>query len=217
MKIILLFFFSLSLCAQTQPEWRRKLLDFAKKNVVHQSWGYDHAERNYRLSLKIAEAEGISLDEEVLFAASYLHDLGGLAGFEVEGVDHGVRSGELAAPLLKGMGFPEEKIKDVQEMIVDHVYTHPTPESPFSRIFREADILDFLGAVGIMRLMAANLEMGPTPDLRNSVAAIESMMKNMPAKLTFPSTKKEGQRRIEVGNKIMKEFKKDFTGNSPDV
>lgn len=92
-------------------ECKVKLNDFAVENIVHQSWGYPHAERNYHSTLKLAELEGIEVDKDVLFAAALLHDLGGLPPYEQEGVDHGVRSAEIGIPLLLSFGFPKNKNK----------------------------------------------------------------------------------------------------------
>ena len=201
MKILILL-----LCLSTSAfaDWKTSLDEFALKNVVHQSWGYSHGLRNYHKSIEIAQRVGLEIDLDVLLAASMLHDIGGLPGFELPHVDHGVRSAEIAIPLLKEWGFPAEKLNDVKAMIIDHVYSNPAPIAMASKIFRDADMLDFLGPIGVSRLMAANLEMGSSPDLANSVKVIESMNENLPDKFAFASSKKEGLKKIESIRGFMK-------------
>ncbi len=124
--------------------WKKKLNAFALENVVHASWGYSHSERNFHLAKEIAQREGVYVDEDILFAASFLHDLGGLKEYERSGVGHGVRSAQLAGPLLRSIGFPENKINWVKEVIIGHVYDRPGPSSELAWAFRDADLLDFL-------------------------------------------------------------------------
>ena len=38
--------------------WKLSLQEFAKKNVVHASWGYSHSERNYHNTKWISQIEG---------------------------------------------------------------------------------------------------------------------------------------------------------------
>lgn len=158
MKILtlLLLSFSTSLWAQSSTPtgilldspWKSSLYKFAQDNIKHPSWGITHSERNYQLTKKLAEKEEIIIDEDVLFAAAFLHDLGGLAPYEKPGVDHAVRSAEIAGPILEKMNFPMEKLTQVQEIILGHGYYNPATGSDVSKLFRDADILDFLGSIG---------------------------------------------------------------------
>lgn len=90
-------------------EWKKKVFAYAQKNVVHPSWGIMHSERDYQITKKLAADSKITLDLDVLFAAAFLHDLGGIGQFQAEGVDHAVRSVQLVEPLLREWGFPMEK------------------------------------------------------------------------------------------------------------
>lgn len=176
--------------------WKKSLNDYAVKNVVHPSWGYSHSERNYHNTKWISDLEGLGIDEDVLFAAAFLHDLGGLPGFEKEGVDHGLRSAELGLPLLRSWGFPEEKLALVEEIIIGHVYYGPKPLHPWARAFRDADILDFLGAMGVSRILAANSEMGASSEIKNSIGVLGNLVKKLPAELIYRSSQNEGKRRV---------------------
>ncbi|MFL5814523.1 MAG: HD domain-containing protein [Bdellovibrionia bacterium] len=157
--------------------WKQKVYEFAKENIKHPSWGLSHSERDYQVTLILAQREGLSVDSDVLFASAFLHDVGGLAPFEQAGVDHAVRSVQVIEPLLSSWGFPKEKWSQVKEMILGHTYYGPKPSSPQALAFRDADILDFLGDIGVARILAitqeqgrANDTLGPTVDTLKSFA-----------------------------------------------
>jgi len=179
-----------------QP-WKVELNRFAIENVVHPAWGYSHAERNYHQTLKIAELEKVKIDQDVLFAASFLHDIGGLPQYEVEGVDHGVRSAEIAIPLLKKIGFPEEKLEAVRSMIIHHIYYGPKPADHADQAFRDADMLDFLGPIGVARLISATSELGKYPSIKNAVDSILQLQKDLPQQFSFDTSKIEAEKRIQ--------------------
>lgn len=187
--------------------WKVTLQEFAVKNVVHTSWGYSHSERNYHNTKWISDTEGLQIDEDVLMAAAFLHDVGGLPGFEKEGVDHGVRSAEVGIPLLRSWGFPESKLAMVEQIIIDHIYYGPKPTHPWARAFRDADMLDFLGAIGVSRILAATLEMGTYPSIKNSVNTIEALAKKLPPEFSFSSSKREGAKRLIETQNFLKTLK----------
>lgn len=135
-----------------------------------------------------------SIDDDVLFAAALLHDLGGLKPFEVKGKDHAVRSAEIAAEILPRIGFPLKKVDQVQRLILDHVYYGQKPRSIASQIFRDADILDFMGIVGFSRVMAASDELDPEKkSLRVGLATFQKLSETLPAKLSTPAARKRAQ------------------------
>lgn len=134
--------------------WRQAIIDLAEEHLQHPSWGARHSERNYRLASELAAAEGLTIDPQVLWAAAYLHDWGGLEPFEVEGVPHQERSVELAEPFLREAGFPMEKWPAVRDAILGHV-PGGQPTTPEGIVLHDADLLDFTGAEGIARFLAA--------------------------------------------------------------
>ena len=139
--------------------FKRAIYEFAVKEVVHPAWGLAHSERDFQVARRIAAAEGIAMDEDVLFAASFLHDVGGLAPYAKSGVDHAERSVQVVEPLLVNkFGFPEGKVGAVKEMILGHVYYGAKPTSRAALAFRDADVVDFLGAVGAARILAVTQE-----------------------------------------------------------
>lgn len=135
-------------------DWRRAVYAHAVAHLQHPSWGVRHGERNYVLGMRLAQAEGLTVDPDVLFAAAFLHDWGGLEPYALDDVDHAVRSDQLAEPFLRDAGFPMEKYPAVRAAILGHMYTEE-PEGPEAVVLHDADTLDFLGVLGSARLLAA--------------------------------------------------------------
>ncbi len=168
-------------------EWKQKIYSYALENVVHPAWGIAHSERDYLVSMEIAKRSSIQIDEDVLFAASFLHDLGGMAAFEKKGVDHAVRSVQLIEPLLKQFGFPMEKWPDVREMVLGHTYYGPKPQSLQAKAFRDADVLDFIGIIGATRILSTAQEVvGTKATLSSPVGTLVEFAKNMDRNCILP-------------------------------
>lgn len=172
-------------------KWKASVYDFAQKNISHPAWGLTHSERNYWLTLEIANRESIKVDKDALFAAAFLHDLGAIAGYEKQGVDHAVRSVELIKPLLESWGFPMAQLPLVNEIVLGHMFYAPAPAGKLALAFRDADILDFLGPLGAARLLSTAREAGPfqTSNLATTFAAIDKFRHDLPAQLSFPFSK----------------------------
>lgn len=106
---------------------------------------YKHVDRVRRWALRIAEKEGYRHRERVQ-AAALLHDIGLLHGR----ARHGPRGAEMAATFLQHNGFfGSEEITEITRAI--HNHTSLDGEGTLDFILRDADILDLLGPVGIMR------------------------------------------------------------------
>ena len=197
-------------------KWKQLVYEYAKANVKHPSWGLAHSERNYQVSLDIASKEGIAIDLDVLFVSSFLHDLGGIAGHEAEGVDHAVRSVELIEPLLKEWKFPMEKFDQVKEMILGHTYYGEKPKSLQAQAFRDADILDFLGTIGVARILAIAQEPGRSDGtLSPPVSILKSFSKSMADKCSLQACAKIAEpRKAELDQFLQSLDLQSFSGKA---
>lgn len=172
--------------------WRVAIVEMAERDLQHPSWGVRHAERNYALALQLAEAEGLAVDDDVLMAAAYLHDWGGLEPFEIEGTPHQVRSVELAEPFLREAGFPMEKWPAVRDAILGHV-PNGQPATPEGVVLHDADLLDFMGAEGVARLLAAT---GDEPSMDQSLSWIEGFADSLPDRLLTDEARRLAEPRV---------------------
>lgn len=164
--------------------WRRDVYDFTRDNLEHSAWGLAHAERDYLLAKELAAKSHLKVDDDVLFAAAFLHDMGGFPPFAKEGVDHADRSAELCHTVLLPAGFPLEKIEAVRDAIETHsYYSQDEPMTPEAKVLHDADTLDFLGAVGVARILSITGQEPFTPDLASSVALIENLAEAAPGSI----------------------------------
>ena len=179
------------------PDWRTAVRAFAEAHLQHTAWGPAHARRDYETTLMLAQAEGVTVDDDALYAAAYLHDMGGIPPYALPGVDHGDRSVQLVDSVLRDAGFPMEKAALVKEIIDHHQYYRPPDTLTVAVLFRDADILDFLGAIDIARILSLTTREKFTPDLPHAVAVIRQNMLEMPARLQSATAKREAQHRVQ--------------------
>ncbi len=140
---------------------------------------FGHQPRLYALTLKIGA--GHDYDDDIVFAAAWLHDIGVFAGHRPESPDalarwdNVVYAVERAPALLDALGFPAEKANAV----VEAIRTHQPANHPIAIegvILRDADILEQLGAIGILRAVS---KVGRDTRFPTFSAAAESLRKTL--------------------------------------
>jgi uncharacterized protein len=118
---------------------------------------YGHQPRLYTLTRAIGE--GLTYDDDIVYAAAWLHDIGVFVGNRPENPeqlrcwDHVKYACDRATVILRESGFPEEKIPAVLDAIRTH-QPHDDPQTIEGVILRDADILEQLGAIGILRAVS---------------------------------------------------------------
>jgi uncharacterized protein len=126
---------------------------YPQADPVH---GFDHVQRVFELATRLAEAEGANL--EIVQAAALLHDVqgGDTVGGEAGRSDHHLESAAFARSILEKEGWPEARIEAVQHCIRSHRYrsTSERPQTLEAQILFDADKLDVLGAIGVVRTIA---------------------------------------------------------------
>ena len=185
--------------------WRRQVYEQANTHFLHPSWGVRHSERNYVLGMALAQSAGLAVDPDVLFAAAFLHDWGGIEPFNLAGVDHAVRSVELAEPFLTEAGFPMEKFPAVRAAILGHMYDKE-PEGPEAVVLHDADALDFLGALGAARMLAAT---GEAHDYDLALRRIERFATDIPPRLKTSAAREMAVQRVAVMTDFLAEVRRE--------
>ena len=136
--------FETSVLANIYAEVERRFT--AIDDLAH---GWEHVKRVYRLALRIAEQEGAN--QFVVALAALMHDLGRTV--PRDNTTHHVEiSIALASELLQTYQVPP----DMQEAILHAIDAHSfsrniEPLTLEARVVRDADRLDSLGAMGIIR------------------------------------------------------------------
>ena len=132
---------------------------YSNNDPVH---GFDHVVRVYRMADYLAKSEGADL--EIVRAAALLHDAEGsaTAGGDEGRVNHHHASAEFAREVLQAEGWPEERIVAVQHCIRAHRFRDNSeqPQTLEAKILFDADKLDVLGAIGIVRTIAFDVIVG---------------------------------------------------------
>ena len=92
-------------------------------------------------------------------------------------------------------------------MILGHTYYGPLPKTHDSLYFRDADILDFMGTLGLARLFGAVQDSGPQTPLRKILVLGESFVTEMPTKLSTTASKIAASPLIEQMKRVISELK----------
>lgn len=112
--------------------------------------GWEHIQRVYTLALHLAEKEGA--DRFIVGMAALLHDLGRVAPGKETHIHHADLSVVMAGRLLQGYGVSEEQQVAIQHAIIAHSFSKGIePRTLEAMVVRDADRLDALGAIGILR------------------------------------------------------------------
>lgn len=168
--------------------WREVVQTFALQHFKHPAWGYSHSLRDYDLAKALAEADHVTLDDDVLFAAAYLHDMAAFAPWDrdKEGIDHSDEGARVADKILRDAGFPTAKMEAVKNAIRTHMY-YRTPVGPEAIYLHDADALDWLGAIGAARVMALVDPNGGEPDAPRAVRMLEDNLAKVPSRVFSPA------------------------------
>jgi uncharacterized protein len=162
---------------------------------------YGHQPRLYALTLEVGE--GLTYDDDVVFAAAYLHDLGVFIGHRPEEPellakwDHVAYTLAQAPALLNDAGFPKEKLPAVLEAIRTH-QPADEPATTEAIILRDADILEQLGAIGVLRTIVKVGRDTRYPTYTPAVAALERTLNTLPQKIRLDATRRLAAPRIEA-------------------
>ena len=124
----------------------------------------------------------------MVYAAAWLHDLGVFVGHRPEDQealalwDHVAYTVERAPAILDRAGFPGGKVAAVLEAIRSH-QPHDRPSTVEGVILRDADILEQLGAVGIMRALAKVGRDSRYPTFTAAVTVLRRNLEVLPGQL----------------------------------
>jgi uncharacterized protein len=171
-----------------------------------------HQPRLYRLTRLIGQ--GLTYDDDVVYAAAWLHDLGVFIGHRPEnpeqlsGWDNVAYAMQQAPAALHRAGFPPAKVVQVVEAIRTH-QPHLIPASLEGAILRDADILEQLGAIGILRIVA---KIGRDTRYQTFTDAASTLRKNLadlPGKLRLETAQKLARPRVILLQAFLQELEEE--------
>ncbi|MFT4863424.1 MAG: hypothetical protein ACI95C_002655 [Pseudohongiellaceae bacterium] len=176
--------------------WKRQVYEFAAENLKHSAWGLQHYERNYLMAEELARLEALKIDHDVLFAAAFLHDMGVFEPYVVADAEHSQTAAENIESVLGPTGFPMAKLEAVKTVILAHMYYAQVPDDPTAQVHHDADTLDFLGTIGVTRILSLTNRHPWAEDLQTAVATLQNFAEQLPPTLITDTAKQYGKMRV---------------------
>jgi HD superfamily phosphodiesterase len=186
-------------------DWRAAVQSFAEAHLKHPAWGASHCRRDYELARTLAAADHVALDDDVLYAAAYLHDVAAFAPWQKHGVDHADEASQLVAGLLEGTGFPMSKIEAVRAAIRTHMFPRD-PAGAEALYLHDADALDWLGAIGVARIFALVEPNGGKPDGPEAVRMLQEYLAKVPPRILSPAGRARSAERVRELQRYLAEL-----------
>jgi HD superfamily phosphodiesterase len=169
-------------------DWHVTVRNFAAEHFKNPAWGFSHCQRDYALARALAASDHVELDDDVLYAAAYLHDMAAFPPWANDKLDHSDIGADKVDTLLKDTGFPMAKIDAVRGAIRTHMF-YRDPKQPEALYLHDADALDWLGAIGVARIIALVDPNGGDPTAPKSIKMIEDNLAAVPSRVLSPAGK----------------------------
>jgi uncharacterized protein len=193
--------------------WKVKLYELTHSKFLHPAWGWQHSERDYLMAVRLARGDGLQVDEDVLFAAAFLHDMSAFMPCKGPKMEHGECAARQAHAMLAGTGFPMQKLAAVQAAERGHMFYSDAGSDPNAIVLHDADSLDFLGDIGAARLIA--LTGAKAPSFAPAVKTLRGFLKDIPPKLITKTARKIGAARAAELQSFLDRLQgESFTGNA---
>ena len=189
----------------TTPSWRASVVAYIRAEAAPVD-KFGHQPRLYALASRIADGE--YCDDDVLFAAAWMHDLGVFLGhrpadpIELARWDHVPYTIARSRELLTAWGFPAEKLEAVAEAIRTH---QPKDDAvlPEAVVLRDSDILEQLGAIGALRAFVKVGRDTRFATYSDVVPVLERAVYELPGKLRLPKSREMATERVKALTKFL--------------
>ena len=162
---------------------------------------FSHQARLYALARSLADAVAEPVDDDVLFGAAWVHDLGVFLGHrptdaeQLQHWDSTAYTVSHAGGVLLDCGFPAEKIPAAIECIRTHE-AHGSPTTHEGVILRDADLLEQLGTVAVMRTTAKIAQDTRFVVFADAAAALRRALDSVPGQVRLPAAKAMAEPRV---------------------
>jgi uncharacterized protein len=173
-----------------------------------EGWAYPHVRRVLRLAERIAGS--LPYNPDWFWYAAYLHDWGAFPHYRQAGVEHALRSRQVAeSEILPGCGLPPQALAVILEAIERHDYRDPLPvDSNEALLLREADFLDFLGPLGVAREFA----WGPN-NLGKVIQRIRARITGIRGRFSLPLAQALAEQRFAEMEQLLRRIEEDGEGH----
>ena len=167
-------------------------------------WGINHTRRLLQLISIIAEDQSYNAD--ALWVAAHLHDWGAYGKWVRPGVDHALRSRQVAETFLVERDYPPDEAKAILECIEFH-HADNSARCLEVQLLSDADAMDFLGVVGVLRDFSKN-----SKELRQAYDISRKRRAKLPAMLCLAKSKEIALQRLADMDELFARFEADSFG-----
>jgi uncharacterized protein len=176
---------------------------------------YSHQPRLYALTQQIGQ--DLTHDDDVVFAAAWLHDLGVFIGHRPDDLaslarwDNVAYAMDKTPGILVRFGFPPDKIPAVLEAIRTH-QPSADPRSIEATILRDADILEQLGAVGIFRAVSKIGRDTRYSTFSEVIPVLRHAVETLPPQLRLKKAREMAMERVALLQSFLASAEKESQG-----
>jgi HD superfamily phosphodiesterase len=174
---------------------------------VGEDWAVAHAKRLLALIEQISA--GMPYDIRVMELAAYMHDWGAFPRYSQKGVEHAIRSRQvMEEEFLPCLDLNSMQKNILLETIELHDYRDLRPtQSSEALLLREADMLEFLGMIG----MARDFARGPR-NVETCYKRILSRRADIQGRFTLPRAQEIAHVRLERMEKSLQWLSEESFG-----
>jgi len=194
-----------------ESNWRDKVVAYIR-NEANPKDKYGHQPRLYALATTLGQ--GTDYDDDVLFAAAWMHDLGVFIGHRPEDTaelanwNHVPYTIEKTRELLNDWGFPAQSLDAVAEAVRTH-QPQDHPELYEAVLLRDADILEQLGAVGALRAFVKVGRDTRYPTFSSVIPGLRRAVDELPGKLSTEAGRSMARPKIEILTAFLEALEKE--------
>jgi uncharacterized protein len=191
--------------------WRESVVSYIRAEAQPED-KFGHQPRLYALACRLGH--GLTFDDDVVFAAAWMHDLGVFLRHrpadpaELARWNHVPYTVCRSRELLLGWGFPAGKLDAVAEAI----RTHQPQDEPVlieAVLLRDADILEQLGAVGALRAFAKVGRDSRYPTFSSVLPVLCKAADTLAGKLRLESGRSLAQPRVEALRRLLADIEEE--------
>ncbi len=195
----------------TIEHFEPQLLTFISQEMVQDpAHDLSHVARVVKTSRALCALEGAKID--IVLPAAYLHDCFTFPKNHPDRAKSSLMAADKATEFLNSIGYPEQCLAEIHHAICAHSYSaNIAPTTLEAQIVQDADRLDALGAVGIVRCLQVSASFGSSlyhvddpfchqrelDDKRYTVDHFYNKLFKLEAMMNTPAAKQEAKKRTD--------------------
>lgn len=198
----------------TTPSWRESVEAYIRAEALPRD-KFGHQPRLYALACLLGQ--GMDYDDDILFAAAWMHDLGVFLGHRPQDPealarwDHVPYTLARTKELLHNWGFPAAKLQEVAQAIRTH-QAQDEPELVEAILLRDADILEQLGAIGALRAVVKVGRDTRYETFTSVLPVLRRAVEELPGKLRLSASRDLAATRVEVLRNFISSIEEEAGG-----